>query len=119
MSNHLTSADPATPRGRMSVGDRVVLVAAAVVLAVSGIWLAASTATAASNTSGDTAAVTVASVAAASPSPLPAGDSDGDASDWTGTPLVFVGLLAVLLVAASVIVVRYRSHRSKPNREQR
>ncbi len=103
----------------MSVGDRVVLLAAVVVLAVSGIWLAASTATAASNSSGDSAAVTVASVAAASPSPLPAGDSDGDANDWTGTPLVFVGLLAVLLVAASVIVVRYRSHRNKPDREQR
>jgi hypothetical protein len=116
MSNHLASAHHLNPRARISLGDRVALVAAVVVLAVSGIWLVASTATAASNSSGDTAAVTVASAAAASPSPLPAGDSDGDANDWTGTPLVLFGLLAVLLVAAGVIVARYRSHRSKSDR---
>jgi hypothetical protein len=51
--------------------------------------------------------------AAVSPSAMPGGDADGDANDWSGTPLVLFGILAVAVVVAAVVIARYRSHRGK------
>jgi hypothetical protein len=52
-----------------------------------------------------------AAAAVASPNPLPGGDADGDANDWTGTPLVLLGVVAVALVVFGVIFARRRGHR--------
>jgi hypothetical protein len=116
MANPSASAVVRVRRARSRLLDWAALLAAIAVLMVSGSSLASATATLARSNNSDTAAVIVGSSGigdAASPSPLPAGDSDGDANDWTGTPLVFVGLLAVAVVVTGVIVARYRSHRSK------
>ncbi|MEV8375967.1 hypothetical protein AB0P21_24730 [Kribbella sp. NPDC056861] len=103
-------------RARLPLRDWLALTAAVIVLAIAGSSLAAATATLASG-NGDAVAVTVDSpappVAAASPSPLPGGDVDGDANDWTGTPLVFLALLAVLVIVGGVILARYRSHQKQ------
>jgi drug/metabolite transporter (DMT)-like permease len=113
MANHSTAGIVETLRARLPLRDWLALVAAVILLTIAGSSLAAATASLASG-NGDVAAVAVDSsapgVAAASPSPLPGGDTDGDANDWTGTPLVFLALLGVVVIVAGVIIARYRSH---------
>ncbi|GAA3592875.1 hypothetical protein GCM10022235_75200 [Kribbella ginsengisoli] len=108
-------ASPESHARRSRLLDWGALLAAIAVVMISGSSLASATVLLADSNSADTAAVVIGtSASAASASPLPGGDVDGDANDWTGTPLIFLAVLAVLLVVVGgIILARYRSHRSQ------
>jgi len=48
---------------------------------------------------------------AAAASARPAGDADGDPSDWSGAPWVVFAVLALVLVAGGLLLIRRRTHR--------
>jgi predicted MFS family arabinose efflux permease len=48
---------------------------------------------------------------AAAATGLPAGDYDGDPSDWSGAPWIVLALLALAFVVGGVLLARRRTHR--------
>ncbi|MEV6415029.1 hypothetical protein [Kribbella sp. NPDC051718] len=118
MATETASAKIHALRSRLRLLDGAALLAVVAVLVISGSSLASATVLLAGSNNADPAAVVVGTSgsggAAASPSPLPGGDVDGDANDWTGTPLIFIAVLVILVVIGGIVIARYRSRRAGP-----